>query len=525
MWIDLGVDLTGYWLLATGYWPLSTGRCIVIRMKLLSALLLLSPMLFAADFSGIWVSSVKHPEGSTDREAFILQQSGDQLTGKLERPWGDFTISQSKVEGNRFELKAKTSDGYSISAEGALEGDKLHFTLHEPNHKPYDAIAVRSTTDPFKVANVVPPPALKDIAPNGLAKTPPMGWNSWNLFAKRIDDKTVREMADALVSSGMRDAGYIYLNIDDTWEGDRDAHGVIRTNDKFPDMKALADYVHSKGLKFGIYSSPGTFTCAGYEGSYGHEAQDAKAYAEWGVDYLKYDWCSAKYIYPDSAMRAVYQKMGEALRATNRPIVYSLCQYGREDVWTWGDKVGGNLWRTTGDINDTYKRMMEIADTQSAIAKYAGPGHWNDPDMLEIGNGGMTTDEYRTHMSLWAIFAAPLLAGNDVRSMTDDTKSILLNKEVIAVDQDPMGVQGHLAHAEGDIQYYSRPLNNGEMALVVVNRANAPSSVKIPWSEMHIPQSSKIRDVWKHEDLTPNDGQSYTIPPHGSLMFRMKAPK
>jgi alpha-galactosidase len=224
-------------------------------------------------------------------------------------------------------------------------------------------------------------------------------------------------------------------------------------------------------------------------------------------------------------MRGVYQKMADALRATNRPIVYSLCQYGREDVWTWGDKVGGNLWRTTGDINDTYKRMMEIADTQSQIAKYAGPGHWNDPDMLEIGNGGMTTDEYRTHMSLWAIFAAPLLAGNDVRGMTEDTKSILLNKEVIAVDQDPMGVQGHRADKSGDIEYYARSLNNGETALAVVNRANTSATVKVPWSEMHIAEGTNVRDLWKHEDFRASANQSFTIPAHGSLMFRMKAPR
>jgi len=366
---------------------------------------------------------------------------------------------------------------------------------------------------------------VKDLAPNGLAKTPPMGWNSWNLFAGKIDDKTVREIADALVASGMRDAGYIYLNIDDTWEGDRGADGVIHSNDKFPDMKALADYVHSKGLKFGIYSSPGPYTCAGYEGSYGHEAQDAKTYAAWGVDYLKYDWCSASRLYPDSAMRAVYQKMAEALRATKRPIVYSLCQYGRDDVWTWGDKAGGNLWRTTGDINDTYKRMMEIVDTQSVIAKYAGPGHWNDPDMLEIGNGGMTTDEYRTHMSLWAIFAAPLLAGNDVRTMSDDTKSILLNKEVIAVDQDPMGMQGKVVGQINNVEFYGRPLNNGDSALVVVNRADSATSMKMSWGEMHVPAGTKVRDLWKHEDFTAKEDQEFTIPAHGSLMFRMKAAK
>ena len=487
------------------------------------ALSLLAPLMFAADFSGIWLYAAKAADGHTDREVFVLRQDGNHLTGKVERPWGNFNIQQATLDGNHFALTAKTSDGYAVVYEGTLEGDKLHVTVKEPNQSPRELVAERVPADPFTIANVAPPPAVKDLSPNGLAKTPPMGWNSWNLFAGKIDDKTVREMADALVTSGMRDAGYIYLNIDDTWEGDRDAKGVIHSNNKFPDMKALAAYVHSKGLKIGIYSSPGPYTCGGYAGSYGHEAQDAKTYAEWGFDYLKYDWCSAGNLYPDSAMRGVYQKMAEALRATQRPIIYSLCQYGREDVWTWGAKVGGNLWRTTGDINDTYKRMMEIVDTQSAIAKYAGPGHWNDPDMLEIGNGGMTTDEYRTHMSLWAIFAAPLLAGNDVRNMSDDTRSILLNKEVIAVDQDPMGVQGHRADKTGDIEHYARPLNNGDMALVVVNRADAPASIKLPWSDMHIAVGTKVRDLWKHEDFTAKADQSFTVPAHGSLMFRMKA--
>jgi len=511
---------------ASGNWLLSTVSCgIVFRMKLLVALLLSTPLLFAADFSGIWVSSIKQPDGHTDREVLVLKQSGNQLTGKVERPWGNFTIEPTTVEGDRFTLKAKTDDGYTVSYDGVLQSDQLRVTIHEPNGNPRELIASRSQTDPFMVTSVIAPPAVKDLSSNGLAKTPPMGWNSWNLFAGKIDDKTVREMADALVSSGMRDAGYIYLNIDDTWEGERDSNGVIHSNNKFPDMKAVADYLHSKGLKFGIYSSPGPYTCAGYEGSYGHEAQDAKTYAEWGVDYLKYDWCSAGRLYKDSDMRAVYQKMAEALRATQRPMVYSLCQYGRDNVWTWGPKAGGNLWRTTGDINDTYKRMMEIVDTQSAIAQYAGPGHWNDPDMLEIGNGGMTTDEYRTHMSLWAIFAAPLLAGNDVRGMSDNIKSILLNKEVIAVDQDAMGVQGRVAGQLNDVELYARPLNNGDSALVVVNRADAPTTLKLPWGEMHITAGTKVRDLWKHEDFTASEEQSFTIPAHGSLMFRMKAPK
>jgi len=496
---------------------------MVLRMKSLIAVLALflsAPLMFAADLTGIWLYSAKQPDGHTDREVFVLRQNGTQLSGKLERAWGNLVIQQGSVDGNHFTVTAKTDDGYTIACDGTLEGDKLHVTVHEPNAKPYELVAARTKTDPFLVANVIPSPALHDFLPNGLAKTPPIGWNSWNLFAGRIDDKTVREMADAMVSSGLRDAGYIYLNIDDTWEGDRDASGVIQTNNKFPDMKALADYVHSKGLKFGIYSSPGPYTCAGYEGSYAHEAQDAKTYASWGVDYLKYDWCSASRLYPDSAMRAVYQKMGDALRATNRPIVNSLCQYGRDNVWEWGPKVGGNLWRTTGDINDTYKRMMEIVDTQSAIAKWASPGQWNDPDMLEVGNGGMTTDEYRTHMSLWAMFAAPLLAGNDVRNMSADTRSILLNKDVIAIDQDPLGKQGQLVFKRGDVDYWKRPLSGGGVAIAAVNRASTAAPVKIPWRDLGIEPTSAFKDVWNSKLITIPSDPTFTIPPHGVVLLR-----
>jgi len=255
-----------------------------------------------------------------------------------------------------------------------------------------------------------------------LAARPPMGWNSWNHFKSKVDDATIRAQADAMVSTGMRDAGYTYINIDDTWEGDRDAQGNIQTNSKFPDMKALADFVHSKGLKLGIYSSPGPKTCAKYEGSYGHELQDARTYAAWGIDYLKYDLCGLRDQMkaaptPEAAhqvMIEAYKKMHDALKSTGRPIVYSLCQYGNDAVWEWGASVGGNLWRTTGDISDKYASMEEIGFRQAGLARFAGPGHWNDPDMLEVGNGGMNADEYRTHMSLWAMLAAPLLAGNDL---------------------------------------------------------------------------------------------------------------
>jgi alpha-galactosidase len=352
-----------------------------------------------------------------------------------------------------------------------------------------------------------------------------MGWNSWNKFAGRVDDAAVRGMADAMVSTGMKKAGYIYVNIDDTWEGaSRDAKGNITTNSKFPDMKALADYVHSKGLKIGIYSSPGPKTCAGYEGSYGHEEQDAQTYAAWGMDYLKYDWCSASAIYQNSDMQAVYQKMGDALLATGRPILYSLCQYGLEKVQDWGPKVGGNSWRTTGDINDSWKSMEKIGfDLQAGLETAAGPGHWNDPDMLEIGNGGMTDTEYRTHMSLWAMLAAPLLAGNDLRNMSPATAEILMNADVIAVNQDKLGKQGRRVAKSGDQEVWVRALADGASAIALFNRAAEPAKVKANWSVVGISGPKTVRDLWSHQDVTSN-GPEYeaTVPGHGVVMLRAK---
>ncbi|MBT9332743.1 glycoside hydrolase family 27 protein [Paracidobacterium acidisoli] len=364
------------------------------------------------------------------------------------------------------------------------------------------------------------------------AATPPMGWNSWNHFAGKVTDADVRAAADAIVSSGMRDAGYIYVNIDDTWQGQRDAQGVIHANSKFPDMKALADYVHAKGLKIGIYSSPGPKTCAGYEGSYGHEEQDAKTYAAWGMDYLKYDLCSFRKIMqqesngdPQKAFdmeKAAYQKMNRAIEATGRPIVYSLCQYGWNKVWEWGTDVGGNLWRTTGDISDHYSRMEEIGFAQAGLSKYAAPGHWNDPDMLEVGNGGMTADEYRQHMSLWAILAAPLLAGNDLSKMTPETLSILLNKEVIAVDQDAMGKQGDRVSAVGPNEIWAKPLSGGAKAVALFNRAESPLPMTLHLSEVGFEENAKLRDLWAHKDVTASDG-SYTVvvPRHGVVMLKI----
>jgi len=362
-----------------------------------------------------------------------------------------------------------------------------------------------------------------------VAATPPMGWNSWNHFAAKIDDATVRAQADAMVKSGMRDAGYRYINIDDTWEGVRDAAGVIHPNAKFPDMKALADYVHAKGLKLGIYSSPGPKTCAGYEGSYGHEAQDARTYAGWGIDYLKYDLCglapsmlaAGSLDKAQDIQLAAYQKMDAALKATGRPMVYSLCQYGFFQPWRWAPSVGGNSWRTTGDIEDKFARMLQIGLSQAGLSKFAGPGHWNDPDMLEVGNGGMSPIEYRTHMSLWALLAAPLLAGNDLSTMTPDTTAILTNREIIAVDQDVAGMQGDRVKAEGGLEIWAKPLAGGAKAVGLFNLSDQPAYLEVSFADLGFAGPVKARDLWAGKDLGALAGYKVAVPAHGVVVLRV----
>jgi alpha-galactosidase len=365
--------------------------------------------------------------------------------------------------------------------------------------------------------------ALAGAADSTTAATPPMGWNSWNHFACKVTASDVRSAADAIASNGMKDAGYVFVNIDDCWQGVRDQKGIIQPNQKFGDMKALVNYVHGKGLKIGIYSSPGPKTCAGYEGSYGHEEQDAQQYADWGFDYLKYDWCSAEKVYQRSQMPELYKKMHDALVRTGRPMVFSLCQYGFGRVWRWGASVGGNLWRTTEDINDHYDRMSVIGFDQDGLEPFAGPGHWNDPDMLEVGNGGMNSDEYLTHMSLWALLAAPLLAGNDLSKMTPETLSILTNKEVIAVDQDAKGMQGRRIAQEGPLEVWAKPLADGSTAVGLFNRGESSNPVTVSFKDIGARGSAKVRDLWKHKDLGPFDG-SYTeeVPRHGVVLVRIQ---
>jgi alpha-galactosidase len=374
---------------------------------------------------------------------------------------------------------------------------------------------------------------------HSLALTPPMGWNSWNVWGGTVDDAKVRGAADALVASGLAAQGYTYVNIDDAWEGPRDAKGEITSNEKFPDMKALADYVHAKGLKIGIYSSPGPRTCQQrYAGSYQHEAQDARTWARWGFDYIKYDWCSYSDVEPNRDSLPGLQKPYVLLRAVldslDRDFVYSLCQYGWGQVWMWGGKVGGNLWRVTGDITDTWASMSTIGFAQTGHEQYAGPGHWNDTDMLVVGKVGwgrelrdsrLTPNEQLTHISLWALQAAPLLIGADLSQLDDFTTNLLGNREVLAVDQDPLGRAAGRTMRNGRTEVWARPLADGTMAVGLFNRDLIPQTVTVRWADLGISGDQPVRDLWQQKDLGPHrDAFSAVVPRHGVVLVKVGKP-
>jgi len=355
---------------------------------------------------------------------------------------------------------------------------------------------------------------------NRLARTPPMGWNSWNHFGCDVSAQLIRETADAMVKGGMRDAGYQYLVIDDCWQVARDAAGrLVADSVRFPGgMKLLAEYVHSKGLKFGLYTDAGRQTCQRRPGTYGSEEIDARTFAEWGVDYVKEDWCNSEGL--DGPTQ--YAKFRDALAKAGRPIVFSICEWGSNRPWEWGPRTG-NLWRTTGDIGDRWASMIALLDLNAQYALAASPGAWNDPDMLEVGNGGMTEDEYRAHFSLWALMAAPLMAGNDVRTMPAATRDILLNKEVVAVDQDSLGLQGMLVQEPApDLQVWSKPLSDGSRAVVLFNRSTLQTVITASWRALGIRGPARVRDLWAHADLGTFPGRFMaTVPAHGVVMVRV----
>ena len=376
------------------------------------------------------------------------------------------------------------------------------------------------------IVGVAPASALD----NNLAKTPPMGWNSWNKFACNVSDQLIRETADAMVTSGMKNAGYQYVVIDDCWQVKRNPDGTIVADaERFPNgMKALADYVHSKGLLFGIYSDAGRQTCQGRPGSRGHEFQDAFTYASWGVDYLKFDWCHAEgQNSPES-----YSLMRDALAAAGHPIVFSICEWGTSKPWQWAKDVG-NLWRATEDIVNCWDckekwgglGVVHILDSVDGIEYAAGPGHWNDPDMLEVGNGKLTPDESRAHFGMWAMLAAPLISGNDLRHMDADTLAILTNKEVIAIDQDPLGKQASRVRKEGDKEVWARELAGGNRAVALLNRATTPQAITVKWEDLGYPAhlSAALHDVWQHKDLGAMTGSfTATVAPHAAVIVTVR---
>jgi alpha-galactosidase len=475
-----------------------------------------------ANISGIWLWRRIKSDGTVGKNYFMFEQAGATFSGKMEFAWGGTSdIVEGSVEGNlvRFKRKGMPPPIYA----GTIEGDRMHLTGGENGASDtMELVRLPAGTPMFPTPPVRP--ALHTIAGNGLLKTPPMGWNAWNHFKQTINDNTVREIVESMISSGMRDAGYIYVNIDDEWAGERDSQGNIHPNRNFPDMKALADYVHSKGMKLGLYSSPGPETCEGHQGSMGYEEQDARSYSSWGVDYLKYDWCSAAFVYKDADMRAVYQKMGDALAHADRPIAYSLCQYGKVNVPQWGPLVGGNLWRTTQDISDNWKSMYWIWTEQQRILEWNKPGGWNDPDMLEIGNGGMTDEEYRTHFSLWALLSAPLLAGNDPRHMSAVITGILTNREVIAIDQDSLAAPPRRLPRSGSVEVWMKPLAEGGTAILMLNPTTEAAIIRIPLSDLSVAKTSVVRDLWAHRDL-PQSSVDYTaeVPAHGVSLIRISS--
>jgi alpha-galactosidase len=377
----------------------------------------------------------------------------------------------------------------------------------------------------------------------GLAYTPPMGWNSWNTFQTNINEQLVKDIADVMVSSGMKDAGYTYVVLDDGWmakERDPKTGDLIPDPEKFPNgMKALADYVHSKGLKFGLYNCAGTKTCAGYPGTRGYEYQDARFYASLGIDYLKFDWC-----YSDGLnAKEAYTTMSKALKTAGRPIVFSLCEWGSNKPWQWAAPVG-HLWRTTGDISNLFdgildhgtwqqQGIMRIVDSQDSIRKYAGPGHWNDPDMLEVGNG-LTVAENRSHFSIWCMLAAPLIAGNDLRKMDESTKNILTNKEVIALDQDPLGIEALKYSDKDSLEIWCKPLENENWALCFLNRGTQPKQIEFNWQneivndtlskrELNANKTTyNLRDLWLKKDAgNTKKPSTATIASHDVLVLRL----
>jgi alpha-galactosidase len=479
--------------------------------------------------------------------------TGDILTPR-EKP--DPQINSAKVFG----VRPSAPFLFTIAATGnrpmQFEADGLPSSLHLDVQSGMisGVLAAKGNFDlTLKATNALGTAVqhFKIICGSQIGLTPAMGWNSWNCFAGSVTEEKIKAAAGAMVSSGLINHGWTYVNIDDYWQvcpgkgktdptlagPQRDAKGRIVSNPRFPDMRGLTDFVHAKGLKAGIYSSPGPWTCGGCVGSYQHEELDARQYADWGFDYLKYDWCSYGSIAKDDrsipALEKPYRDMRAALDGAPRDILYNLCQYGWGNVWRWGPDVGGNSWRTTGDITDNWASMSTIGFGQAGLAKYAGPGHFNDPDMLIVGKvgwgnlhpTGLSHAEQYTHVSLWCLLSAPLLIGCDLTQLDDFTLNLLTNDEVIAIDQDPMGREASRVAQEGPLQVWAKELEDGGKAVGLFNLGDLGSPVTVKWSDLGITGKHTVRDLWRQKDLgTFDDDFTAPVEHHGVLLLKIATP-
>lgn len=532
-------------------------------MRSFSVRLLLSLIVFQCgpsnargleDLLGVWIIQPPSPPGVVLVNTVTFTERGAGITAVFDT-FGDPSANapsraatEATLNGNSLSLSVDrwVWKGHFINKD-ELQMNRLVLGKHDEllftgtrvfrRSSPTEVARLRNVLPKTLIFEKIPLPTLRDLPPNGLARTPPMGWSSWNRFMEGVNDVVVRETADALVSSGLRDAGYTLVEVDDGWQGMRDENGELHPNAKFPNIKDLINYVHTRGLTFGIYTTPGPISCAGYVGSHGHETQDAQMFARWGIDFVMNDVCRAPSIYHTSAeLQALHQKMAEALRATGRPIVYKIHdmsnitdRLGEDDSKSWGRTVGANLWRTGADLvyGDRWESVSSRFERHGR-PENSGPGGWNDADNMVIGldgptagEAGLTITESRTHMTLWAMLASPLILGNDVRRMTDDVKSILLNPEVIAIDQDPLGKQGHRVSANDTAEIWVKALSDGSAAVALFNRSNEAASIRVNWNDLNLTGTHTVRDLWQRTDLGRQEGYSALVPAHGAVVLRV----
>lgn len=488
-----------------------------------------------------WAGGVEADKGRvilTPKPADSPRINGPRVCGVRPGPPFLFRIPATGVRPMTFSVDG-LPDGLAIDANtGIISG-----RISSPEKKTY-SLTLRAENTHGKASR-----DYRIVVGDTLALTPPMGWNHWYAHYDRITDTMMREAADIMVSSGMADVGYQYVNIDDCWMNAqkhtdplrvgplRDADGTIIPNRHFPDMRALTDYIHAKGLKAGIYISPGPLTCGGFAGSYEHEAQDAKQFAEWGFDFLKYDWCSYGRVAKDESLpelKKPYETMSTLLRAQPRDIVFNLCQYGKGDVWTWGAEVGGNCWRTAGDLGFELKQYHDVATKNAEHAPHARPGAWNDPDYIQIGFVGdartmgqptpcpLTPNEQYSYMSLWCLMAAPLVYSGDMTRLDEFTLNVLCNPEVIEIDQDPLGKQGTPVARESNREVWKKELEDGSCAIGLFNRGTRPQTIAATWEAIGVHGSQLVRDLWRQQDLGTHDASfAADVPPGGVVLVRL----